>query len=91
MAQYVIENEELNNLNTDNLFGIKTIIDFIFDKYKQILLLILAFIIIYVVVYLTYYNALFYGLDSSVPGVQPQQPNKIKSNTFKKNPKKNKK
>ena len=27
MAQYVIENEELNilNLNTDNLFGIKTI------------------------------------------------------------------
>ena len=98
MAGYVIVNEELNklNLNTDNLFGIMPIYNFIIDKYKQILLLILAVIIIYVVDYLTYYNTLFYGLTTSAPGTTQtnqsnSQHNQIKSNTFKKKHRKFKK
>ena len=70
------------DLNTDNLFGIKSIINFIIDKYKQLLLFLLVFIIIYVVDHITYYNNLFYAMPSIIPGVpQPQQ---IKSNTLKK-------
>ena len=90
MAQYFIMNEELNklNLNTDNLFGITPIYNFIIDKYKQILLLLLAFLIIYVVDYLTYYNSLFYAITPNIPGVTPNQ---INSNTFKRKSKKNKK
>ena len=66
-----------------NKFNIESIIRFSFDNYKQLLLLLLAFVIIIVVDHITHYNALFYGLTSSVPGVTntPQQ----KSNTFKKN------
>ena len=88
MRGYV--NEESNNFdfNNDNSFDIKLIIRFIIDNYKQILLLLLVFVIIYVVDHLTYYNTLFYGLTSSVPGIQPE---KIKSNTLKKKLKKNKK
>ena len=86
MAGYL--NEESNNFsfNNDNSFDIK----FIIENYKQILLLLLVFVIIYVVDHITYYNTMFYGLTSAVPGVQPQpiQPEKIKSNTFKKNLKK---
>jgi hypothetical protein len=92
MAQYLIVNEELNkfNLNTDNLFGIKSIINFIIDKYKQLLLLLLVFIIIYVIDRITYYNNLFYVMPSIIPGVSQQQ-EQPKSNTFKKKSGKNKK
>jgi len=87
MSGYIIVNEELNKLdsNTDNLFDIKSIIDFIIDKYKQLLLLLLVFIIIYAVDYVTYYNNLFYAMAPNVPGVTQKQPEQIKSNTFKKN------
>lgn len=73
------------DLNSDNLFGIMPIYNFIIDKYKQILLLLLVFIIIYVVDYLTYYNNLFYAMAPNVPGVTQKPPDQIKSNTFKKN------
>jgi len=80
------------DLNTDNLFGIKSVINFIIDKYKQLLLFLLVFIIIYVVDHITYYNALFYGMATGVPGLpQPEQPQQIKSNTFKKKARKLKK
>jgi len=71
-----------------NKFNIESIFRFIIDNYKQLLLLLLAFIIIIVVDHITYYNTLFYGLTSAVPGIQPQQ---LKTNTFKKKLKKNKK
>jgi hypothetical protein len=92
MSQYYITNQELNksNLNTDNLFGIKSIIDFIIDKHKQLLLFLLTFVIIYVVDHITYYNNLFYSMPSVIPGA-PQQQEQIKSNTFKKKPRKFKK
>jgi hypothetical protein len=95
MAGYVIENEELNkiNVNEDNSFNIESIIRFSIDNYKQILLLLLVFVIIYVVDHITYYNALFYGLATSVPGLpqqQKQQP-QINTNTLKKKSKKIKK
>jgi hypothetical protein len=86
MAAYInslqLENlvKELD-LNTGNLFGITPIYNFIIEKYKQILLLLLAFLIIYVVDYITYYNNLFYAITPSVPEVKSNQ---IKSNTFKK-------
>jgi len=93
MAGYFMS-KELNKinfneeLNTDNLFGVMPILNFIIDKYKQILLFILMFIIIYVVEHITYYNSLFNGITNSVPGLIPQQnnsqSNQIKSNTFKK-------
>ncbi len=83
-------NEELN-LNTDNLFGIKSIIDFIINNYKQLILLLLAFIIIIIVDHITYYNSLFYSMPSVIPGVNQKQPEQIKSNTLKKKPGKNKK
>ena len=88
MAQYLVLNEELNkfNFNTDNLFGIKSIIDFIIDKHKQIFLLLLAVLIILVVDHITFYNNLFYSMPSIIPGVP--QPS---SNTFKKKPRKFKK
>ncbi len=88
MAGYFIANEELNklNLNTDNLFGIMPIYNFIIDKYKQILLLLLVFLIIYVVDYLTYYNNLLYSMTPTIPGVTQKQPDQIKSKTFKKKP-----
>ena len=100
MAQYYLMNKELDkinfneelkklNLNTNNYsFDIESIIRFSFDNYKQLLLLLLAFVIIIVVDHITYYNTLFYGLTSAVPGIQPQQ---LKTNTFKKKLKKNKK
>lgn len=93
MAGYVIANEELNKLdsNTDNLFDIKSIINFIIDKYKQILLLLLVFIIIYVVDYVSYYNNLVYAITPNIPGVNQKPPEQIKSNTFKKKPRKFKK
>ena len=83
MAGYIIVNEELNKLYLNS--NMKSIIDFIIDKYKQILLLLLVFIIIYVVDYLTYYNNLFYAIAPNVPGVTQKPPDQIKSNTFKKN------
>jgi hypothetical protein len=94
MAAYInslqLENffKELN-LNTDNLFGIKSITDFIIENYKQILLLLLAFIIIIMVDHITYYNSLFYSMPSAIPGAS--QPQQTKSNTFKKKSGKNKK
>ena len=85
MAGYF--NEELNNFdfNNDNSFDIKSIIHFIINNYKQILLFLLVFVIIYVVDHITYYNTLFYGLTTAVPGIQPQQ---IKPNAFKNKSKK---
>lgn len=75
--------EDLNNNKFDshtvNSFDMKSIINFIIDKYKQLLLFLLVFIIIYVVDHITYYNNLFYAMPSVIPGVQP-----IKSNTLKK-------
>jgi hypothetical protein len=93
MAGHFIANEELNklDLNTDNLFGIMQIYNFIIDKYKQILLLLLVFLIIYVVDYLTYYNNLFYAMAPNIPGVTQKPPDQNKSNTFKKNHRKLKK
>lgn len=82
MSGYIIVNEELNKLYLNS--DMKSIIDFIIDKYKQILLLLLVFIIIYVVDYLTYYNNLFYAMAPNVPGVTQKPPDQIKSNTFKK-------
>jgi hypothetical protein len=85
-------NQELNNFdfNNYNSFDIKSIIHFIIDNYKQILLFLLVFVIIYVVDHITYYNTLFYGLTSAVPGIQPQptQQQQIKPNAFKKKLKK---
>jgi hypothetical protein len=95
MSEY---NEELDtkikefnsfDLNTDNSLDIKSIIDFIINNYKQILLLLLAFVIIYVVDHITYYNSLFYSMPSAIPGAS--QPQQTKSNTFKKKSGKNKK
>lgn len=95
MSQYYVVNEEFNkfDLKSNNYsFDIKTIIYFIINNYKQILLLLLVFIIIYVVDHITYYNMLFYGLITSTPGTTiPNQPREIKSNTFKKKSKKNQK
>jgi hypothetical protein len=90
MSGYAISNEEFNkiNFNTDNLFGIMPIYDFVIDKYKQILLLLLAVIIMYVVDYLTYYNNLLYAITPNIPEVKPTQ---IKSNTLKNKSKKFKK
>jgi hypothetical protein len=89
MSGYTISNEEFNkDLNTDNLFGIMPIIDFIIDKHKQFFLLLLAVLIILAVDYITYYNNLFYAMAPVIPGVsQPQQ----NLNTFKKKPRKIKK
>jgi hypothetical protein len=70
---------------------IKSIINFIIDKYKQILLLLLVFIIIYVVDYVSYYNNLVYAITPNIPGVNQKPPEQIKSNTFKKKPRKFKK
>jgi hypothetical protein len=79
MSGYTISNEEFNkDLNTDNSFNIKSIINFIIDKHKQLFLLLFAVLIILVVDYITYYNNLFYAMAPVIP-----QPNKIKSNTFK--------
>ena len=90
MAGYLIVNEELNKINydfnIDNLFGIKSIIDFIIDKYKQILLLLLIVLIILAVDYITYYNNLIYSMVPVIPG-----DNQVKPNTFKKKPRKFKK
>jgi hypothetical protein len=101
MAQYVTaseeldkinSNDELNNLdlNMDNSFDIKSIIDFIIDNYKQIFLLLITVLIILVVDHITFYNNLFYSMPSIIPGV-PQQPPQQKSNNLKKKPKKFKK
>ena len=90
MSEY---NEELDkkikefnsfDLNNDNSFGINSIIDFIINNYKQILLLLLTFVIIYVVDYITYYNGLFFSMPSAIPGAPQQTQPQIKSNTFKK-------
>ena len=84
MAGYVM-NEEMNklDLNTDIFsFDINSIANYIIDNYKQLLLFILMFVIIYIVDHITYYNALFNGITTSVPGLQPtqNQPNQLKSN-----------
>ena len=85
--------EDLNNNKFDshtvNSFDMKSIINFIIDKYKQLLLFLLVFIIIYVVDHITYYNNLFYAMPSIIPGVPQSQ--QIKSNTLKKKSVKNKK
>ncbi len=92
MSGYTISNEEFNkDLNTDNSFNIKSIINFIIDKHKQLFLLLLAVLIILVVDYITYYNNLFYAMAPVIPGVPQPQPNKIKSNTFKRKARKFKK
>jgi hypothetical protein len=94
MTGYVIVNEEIKKTaeeldsNTDNSFGIKSVINFIIDKHKQLLLLLLAFVIIYVVDHITYYNNLFYSMPSIIPGVSQQQP---QPNSLKKKSKKSKK
>jgi hypothetical protein len=69
--------------HTVNSFDMKSIIDFIVDKHKQLLLLLLTFIIIYVVDHITYYNNLFYSIPSVIPGAS-QTPPQTKSNTLKK-------
>jgi hypothetical protein len=75
--------EEINN--NKSFLNIKSIIDFIIDKHKQLFLLLLAFLIIFIVDYITYYNSLLYAV---IPGHQSQ----IKSNTLnKKNKNKTKK
>jgi hypothetical protein len=88
-----IMNDLDNNKFVSNNYSLnfESIIRIIDDNYKQIILFILVFVIIYVVEHITYYNTLFYGLASIVPTQQSQQQPQIKSNTFKKKPKKNKK
>jgi len=78
-----IVKEKKLNTDTNNSFGIKSIIHFIIDKYKQILLLLLVVLIILVVDHITYYNNLFYSMPSVIPGAS--------TNTFKKKLRKNKK
>jgi len=87
MVQHYTENQELNeDLNTNNqsFFDIKSIINFVIDKYKQIILLLIAILIILVVDHITYYNSLFYSIPPVIQG-QPQ------TNTLKKKSVKNKK
>jgi hypothetical protein len=79
------------DLNTDNLFGITPIINFVIDKHKQFFLLLLTFLIILAVDYITYYNNLVYAITPNIPGVNQKPPEQIKSNTFKKKPRKFKK
>ena len=67
--------EEINN--NKSFLNIKSIIDFIIDKHKQLFLLLLAFLIIFIVDHITYYNSLLYAV---IPGQQSQ----IKSNTLNK-------
>ncbi len=87
MAYNYVVNKELNKINeinTDYSFDIKSVCNFIMENYKQILLLIIMFVIIYVVEHITYYNALFYGITSSMP-LANQQHTQTKSNSVKKN------
>ena len=79
-------------------YNISSLIHFIIDNYKQILLFILVFVIIYVVEHITYYNSVFYGLANSAPSIQQQQQTRKQIqqqiqiqpnlNTFKRQPKK---
>ena len=47
---------------------VHSILNFCFDNYKQILLLILAFVIIFIVEYITNINAIIYGA-TQIPGI----------------------
>jgi hypothetical protein len=89
MASYFnvinLENYLKNDKNPSNFsFDINSITIFIMENYKQLLLFILMFIIIYIVEHITYYNAIFYGITSSMP-LTNQQHTQIKSNSEKKN------
>ena len=79
------------DLNTDNLFGITPIINFVIDKHKQFFLLLLTVLIILAVDYITYYNNLVYAITPNIPGVNQKPPEQIKSNTLKNKSKKFKK
>ena len=52
---------------------LNSIFTFIFENYKQIVLLILVFIIIFIVEYITNINALIYGV-TQMPGVSGATP-----------------
>ena len=52
---------------------LNSIFTFIFENYKQIVLLILVFIIIFIVEYITNINALIYGV-TQMPGVSGVTP-----------------
>jgi len=94
MSYGYIANKELDklNFNTNNYsLNFESIIRFIINNYKKILLFILVFVIIYIVEHITQYNMLFYGLTSTIPGLSSNQPEKqIKPNTFKNKSKKDK-
>ena len=53
-----------NNFNA----YVNSIFTFVFENYKQIILLILVFIIIFIVEYITNINAIIYGV-TQIPGV----------------------
>jgi hypothetical protein len=52
---------------------VNSIFTFIFENYKQIVLLILVFIIIFIVEYITNINAIIYGV-TQMPGVSGATP-----------------
>lgn len=51
-----------------NSFNINYIIDYIFDNYIQLILLVCVFFIIYIVDRINQYNNIIFGL-SSIPGI----------------------
>jgi hypothetical protein len=64
-----IENEFFNQIESDIIWDVKTIFNYIIENYKQFLLLLFSFIIIIIVDYITHYNSFIFNSPSVIPGI----------------------
>jgi len=64
-----IENEFFNQIESDIIWDVKTIFNYIIENYKQFLLLLFSFIIIIIVDYITHYNSFIFNSPPVIPGI----------------------
>ena len=74
---------EYNNFYENYEWDINSIIRFIIENYKQIILFILVFIIIFIIDYITQINILIYSMPQVIPGV-PNNTNILSKSVSKK-------
>jgi hypothetical protein len=59
----------MNSENEEELFSLKSLIEYVNENFYGLILLILAFFIIYFVDYISHINALMFAMPSPIPGM----------------------
>lgn len=69
ITNIINHNELFNKIETDIIWDVKTILNYIIEHYKQFLLLLFSLIIVITVDYITHYNSFIFNSPAVIPGI----------------------